>query len=266
MPSSKPIKKIKIPPPSKAYEREMRENIIFMLDQIGKRFTNQVFDALPKKVVESFEDSYRGNYAKDFMNLTKQVTKKLLNQFSNDRIERMVEAVTSKMDRYSKQYLMSHLEDAIGIDTGKILDDEGIKVKISALKIETEMWIRKLRDETLQLITADSLRIMAEGGSLQDVMNVFNEDIDKKKVQGRTVARTQVSTYNALTLKARAENIGISKGIWRTAEDERVRKAHIDRNGKEFDLKEGLWSNIDQQHLLPGVDINCRCTTELILP
>ena len=64
--------------------------------------------------------------------------------------------------------------------------------------------------------------------------------------------------------KNRGLELGAKKGVWQTAEDEKVRPSHNDRNGKEFDLKEGLYSSLDGKKLLPGEDYQCRCTFFLV--
>ena len=257
---------VRVIPPSKVLEKRFVVQIVYMVNEIGERFKNNVFAKLSKKTISNFTDERKGVFSKQFLQLAKYWSEKLVDQFSGDRIATLVAKCMSGIDSRSKKSLCEELEKAIGIDTSGILKDEGVKDTISSMRIETEVWISKLRDETLQLITADSLRAMSEGKSLHEVLKTFNADIDKKKFSARTVARTQISTYNALTLKARALNLGITEGIWRTSLDERVRRSHFDRDGKVFDLKKGLYSSIDDKFLLPGIDINCRCTTELLLP
>ena len=107
---------------------------------------------------------------------------------------------------------------------------------------------------------------MAEGESLESILSKFDGMIEKRKGHAKMVARTQITTFNSLTTKARAKNLGIDTAVWLTSEDERVRPAHAARNGKEFTLSDGLHSSIDGKTLLPGVDYQCRCDYRLIIP
>jgi len=80
------------------------------------------------------------------------------------------------------------------------------------------------------------------------------------------IARTQISTFNSLTSKARAQNLGITTAIWKASSDERVRPCHQARDGKEYLLSEGLYSSCDGKTLQAGTDYNCRCTAIMKIP
>ena len=55
------------------------------------------------------------------------------------------------------------------------------------------------------------------------------------------------------------------KAIWKTAKDERVRPCHNAREGKEFNIKDGLYSSCDGNTIKPGEEINCRCVARYIV-
>ena len=107
---------------------------------------------------------------------------------------------------------------------------------------------------------------MAQGDSLDTIVSQFDGLVAKRKNHAKFLARNQVQNYNSVTTKIRAQNLGITKAVWITAGDERVRPSHADREDKEFDLSEGLYSSFDDKYLLPGTDYNCRCTYEMIIP
>jgi uncharacterized protein with gpF-like domain len=65
--------------------------------------------------------------------------------------------------------------------------------------------------------------------------------------------------------KTRAQKLGITRAKWIVSNDERLRPSHKDRENKEFDLSEGLYSSLDGKTLLPGTDYQCRCSYRMIL-
>ena len=82
----------------------------------------------------------------------------------------------------------------------------------------------------------------------------------------KTIARNEISTINANLNNARAESAGITKAIWQTSGDERVRgvnpkdsQDHESLDGKEFDIKVGLRDPRSGEMVTPGSAINCRC-------
>ncbi|MDR9460064.1 MAG: phage minor head protein, partial [Dehalococcoidia bacterium] len=127
-------------------------------------------------------------------------------------------------------------------------------------------WVKKLRDETLEEFTANSLRAMALGKNITEVMAEYDGVVGKRVDHAKFVARNQVNNYASLATKIRAQNLGITRAVWVTTKDARARESHKDRNGKEFDLDKGLYSSKDQEYLLPGVDYQCRCKARYIIP
>lgn len=257
---------LKSPVPPKAQERELAEATEYMVAQISKLFRNQTLGELNKGTINKFSDAQTGNYAKVFLALANTTRRKLVKRFDDKRIDALVSAVLSKVDKRNQKELYGLVERKIGINSASLAATEGLKPTFNALKLETSQWVKKLRDDTIEMYTANSLRSMALGTPLTEILAGFDVLVEKRKDHAKFTARNQITNFNSITTKIRAQNLGITKAIWITARDERVRPSHEQRDGKEFDLNEGLYSSIDGKDLLPGVDFNCRCTYELIVP
>lgn len=264
---------VKAPEPPKAEIREFGNAIEYMVDQMAKRWRNQVFDELNQSTVQKFSDSVTtkdakqvGNFANVYLKMAERVRRKLLKQFDDKRLEKLAKNYTGKVDRRNKAEFYRRMEKRVGISRQELEATEGLTFQINAYQLETYQWIRKMRDDTLQMWTSNTLRDMAEGKGLPEILSQFDDMVEKRKNHAKMVARTQISTFNSLTSKARARNLGIEKAVWVTSADERVRPCHQVRNGKEFDLAEGLYSSCDGKTLLPGVDYNCRCDYRMIIP
>ena len=173
---------------------------------------------------------------------------------------------TEKVNKRNKKELYGRLESQIGISRDELEATEGLTFQINAYKLETSQWVKKLRDETLEDWTANTLRLMADGKGLPEIMTQFDGMVEKRKGNAKMVARTQIASFNSLTTKARAQNLGLTRAVWVTSGDERVRRSHATRNGKEFDLSEGLYSPQDGKTLLPGTDYQCRCDYRILIP
>lgn len=257
---------IRDPGPTKGLEREFEQAMEYMVETMSRMWRNQVIGQLQQGTVAKFADAQIGNYAAVLLKLNRAAQRKLLKRFDDKRLERLARETLSKVNRRNAQMFYQNVEDAIGINAKELLASEGLQSQINALVLETAQWAKKLRDETLEFYVSNTLRAMAEGQSLSDILGQFTGMEEKRKNHAKMVARTQVSTFNSLVGKARAQNLGITKGIWVTSRDERVRKCHQVRNGKEFDLAEGLYSSCDGKTLLPGVDYACRCVVHYIIP
>jgi len=257
----------KAPEPPKSEIRQFGNAIEYMVDQMAQRWRTQIFKELNQDTISKFSDAAQeGNFAKVFLAMAARVRRKLLKQFDDKRIEDLAKKYTSKVDNRNRAEFYRRAEEKIGISREELEATEGLTSQIKAYQLETMQWIKKMRDDTLQQWTSQTLRQMAEGKGLPEIMKQFDGMVEQRKGHAKMIARTQISTFNSLTSKARAQNLGITKAIWKTASDERVRTCHQARDGKEYLLSEGLYSSCDGKTLLPGTDYNCRCTAIMIIP
>lgn len=277
---------VSAPAPNKSTEREFGEAIEYMVSQMAQRFRTQVFGELNQKTVKKFADSAMdkrlsadlekigytfsdaqvGNFARVYLRLAERARRKLLKQFDDDRLEKLAKRETDKVNRRNKALFYERISRRIGISQQELEATEGLTFQINAYQLETFQWLRKMRDDTMQQWTSSTLRDMAEGRTLPEILSQFDGMVETRRKHAEMVARTQISTFNSLVTKARARNLGIEKAVWVTSRDERVRTCHRVRDRKEFDLSEGLYSSCDGKTLLPGVDYNCRCDYRLIIP
>lgn len=256
---------VRSPAPPKAQEAQLGKALSSMVKAMSQDYRRQALLGLGQETVEQFEDA-AGNYGAAFLKLAKRVTDKLTRQYSDNRIEQLVKTVLNKANRHNRDELYKLVEKRVGINTTELTATEGLKGSIDALTLETSQWVKKLRDDTLEMYTSNSLRAMTQGLSLPDILKQFDGLTEKRKNHAKFTARNQIANFNSISTKLRAQNLGVTQGIWRTSKDEKVRPSHDDRDGKTFDLDKGLYSAIDGLWLLPGTDYQCRCTYELILP
>lgn len=257
---------IKQPQPLRTTEREFEQAFEQMIALMSRIYRHQVLERLQVATVNKFADAQVGNFATVFLKLSKGTTRKLKSRFDDDRLKSVVDKYLRTSDARTKGLLYKQLENATGVSAKQLIAEEALKAHTNALILETTEWAKKLRDETLELYTANSLRVMTLGASLEQVMSEFDGMVGKRKDHAKFTARNQLANFNAIMGKTRAQNLGIIKARWSTSQDERVRPSHSHRDGKIFDLAKGLYSSMDGQSILPGIDYQCRCSAIYILP
>jgi SPP1 gp7 family putative phage head morphogenesis protein len=256
---------IKAPDPLKSEQKFLAEGMESMVELMSRLYKNQVLLEMNKGTLDKFADAQTGNYAAVLTKLSNSVGKKLVSRFSNKRILEMSGQALEKNDKRSRKILYDRLSKEVGIDASTLLKRDGMTYNFNALKIETAKWATKLRDETLEMYTANTLRAMTLGTSIDDILSEFDGLVEKRKNHAKFTARNQIASFNSIMNKTRAQKLGIKKAVWITSRDERVRPSHEDRNKKEFDLSKGSYSSLDGKFLLPGTDYNCRCSYRMIL-
>lgn len=249
----------------KGLESQMDDNCQWIVDQISQRFRNGVLKSLNKRVVDKFEDAQVGNYAVVTRQLARKVFASVRRQFGNARIQKMVKATLTNADKFNREQFYRQIERSLGYSTEQLIAQESMTEDFNALVVQTTEWVQKLRDETMEFYTANVIRAMTLGESLESIMGQFDGMVEKRKGAARQNARDQIAHFNAVTGKIRAQDAGVRKAIWRTNDDSKVRHSHELRDGKEFDLDTGLYSSSDGLYLIPGVDYNCRCWAEYVL-
>jgi SPP1 gp7 family putative phage head morphogenesis protein len=260
---------VQSPQELKTTERRFGELIEDMIQLMTRIYRNQVLEELHKSTIKKFADAQKGqpgNYARVLDRLANRAKRKLIDRFDDNRIERMVRKYYNDTNKRNANKLYGELSKKLGISSQRLLKKEGLTFQNNALIREAIRWVEKLRDDTLAEFTSNTIRKMALGKSVDDIISEYTNLAEKKRSKARFIAQQQINTYNSMLTKMRSQKVGITKAIWVTARDERVRECHRVRDGKEFDLDKGLYSSCDSETLYPGTDYRCRCTYKLIIP
>jgi SPP1 gp7 family putative phage head morphogenesis protein len=258
--------RFKAPQVARGIEKQFGDDVAAMIDAMARSYRRGAIDALHVSTINKFADAQAGNYASIFLKLSKSVQRKLLRRFANKRIEAMVNNRLTKADKSNSARLYAKIAQRVGFSAKELAATEGMTATRNALIAETANWIKKTRDETLEHFTANTLHAMTRGEGIDKIMEKFDGMVETRKNHARFVAQNQINNFNSIVTKTRAVEVGVTRAIWRTEGDDRVRDSHADRDGKEFDLREGCFSSLDGVSLLPQVDYNCRCDYELIIP
>jgi SPP1 gp7 family putative phage head morphogenesis protein len=261
-------KTVNMPTPPKREQRELEEFLRFMFEQIEQRYKTQVFGKIQKSTEAKFTDAQVGNYAAVYEKLANAAVKKINKQFNAKRIHTLVKRILGRADKRNREVLYAEIDKQIGIDKRKLMAEEAMTSTFNALVLETEQWINRLKDDHLRYINAASVRAMAEGKPLQEVLSRMTALSTKSKEhKAKFVARNQINSFNSLSNKVRVQKLGIKEAIWKTVRDgDRVRESHQDRHGKRYDISKGLYSSLDGEWLHPGTDYQCRCRASYVIP
>lgn len=183
--------------------------------------------------------------------------------FSKTTAQKMVYKVSkSNEERFNKS-----LENVTGINLGGIIQSEKLEDFIEVSVNKNVSLIKSLPEEYFKQIETIVTNGIVNGERYNTIAKKIAETT-KSKVTGRikTIARNEVSTLNSQLTLRRSEALGITRGIFQTSDDERVRPCHAELDGVEFRLSRGAWSKKCQKWIIPGVtDINCRCSYSPII-
>lgn len=181
---------------------------------------------------------------------------------ANNIASTMVNRVVSVNGKKTK----TNINNAIGVDVENIIESENLSEFVELQIIANTELIKSVPSDAI----GDIRRIIINGltgGLRADDIEKLITNTTFKKINNRiaTIARTETAKINSQIANRRYLNLGITKAVWDATGDSRTRDCHRVRDGKIFNINEGLYSSCDGKTLQPGQDFNCRCVARPII-
>lgn len=180
----------------------------------------------------------------------------------NDRLEAISRTIAKAVSEFQKRQLARQLGQELGIAV-----DRGINDRIRRFVGENVSLIKSQPQAIFDDVEKNIINGMRAGLRHEEIADNLIERAGVSESRAALIARDQVLKFNGELNQVRQKNLGISKYVWNTVGDERVREEHAARDGQIFswDDPPGDPSDpADAGH--PGDSINCRCFAEPILP
>lgn len=98
------------------------------------------------------------------------------------------------------------------------------------------------------------------GDATRTLAKAIEERFEVASNRAQNIARDQVGTYNSQVNQARQREMGVTKYIWRTMNDDRVRDSHADLEGELCSYDNP--PIVDGEAANPGEPPMCRCYPE----
>lgn len=201
-----------------------------------------------------------------FSKLNQQFTGVIIAGFAKNTATSMVE----KTSKNNKDKFDKSIHRATGVDLGSVITAEGLEDFLSLSINKNVSLIKSLPEEYLKQVETIVNNGVVNGARFstiaKQITSATGSANSKLANRIKTIARNEIQTINAQITLRRSDALGITRGIYRTSEDERVRPCHAELNGVEFELKKGAWSKSCGRFIQPGItDINCRCSYSPII-
>lgn len=259
--------KKKIPPikSQKGIERQYQKQ----LNKLGKLLILEV-----RAQVLNFLKAQQSSYVMDgFGDQLGVIFRKLNGTFTGTATASFAETTASQMvqkvGKANKNKFDRVVAQAVGVDLGSVIASEGLEDFVAVNVNKNVSLIKSLPEEYLKHVETIVNNGVASGARYSTIeKEIISKMGANSKLANRikTIARNEVQTINSQLTLRRSESLGITKGIYRSSKDERVRKSHAELDGVEYELKKGAWSKTAQKFIQPGItDINCRCSYSPII-
>jgi SPP1 gp7 family putative phage head morphogenesis protein len=176
-------------------------------------------------------------------------------------------------DRLSKWFAQKN-KDYSDAALKTILKDAGITVQFSmtapmndvfqAVISEQVGLIKSIASQHLTQVETLVMQSVQRGRDLGWLTDKLTKQYGITKRRAALIARDQNNKATAVLNNVRQRELGITEGIWRhSAAGKQPRPSHVHADGQKFDLSKGMY--LDGKWVLPGEEINCRCTVQPII-
>ena len=212
-----------------------------------------------ERALQQPQGSFFMDDAKGFQAISAKALMKVLEKYEkSDRTsqaENIANGFVSRGDAQNHAEVSTNLKNQTGIDlAGYLRNSPNIVERVNELTVSNIQLIKSIRTQYLDKVQNAVMQAMVQGTLNKDLaeqLKKLGKDVESRAM---LIARDQSSKLNAALTRARHEDVGVTKYMWSTSGDERVRDSHAEKDGQIFE-----YANPPADTGHPGHDVNCRC-------
>ena len=189
------------------------------------------------------------------------------------RWTKKIDEAAPKLAEYFAKSVEKRSTDALK----KILKDSGIAVDFKLTAAMRDILdgtvnanvalIKSIPQQYFTQIEGIVARGVTTGNDLKQITDDLQQQFNVSRKRAAFIASDQCNKANSALTAERQRSIGVKSGVWRHSFGGRhPRKSHVEMDGKEFLLSEGLYDYQIKKNTMPGREINCRCFWSPLLP
>lgn len=187
--------------------------------------------------------------------LMDRISEAFFKRFSPNKLEGLAGRVGQATSDFQKKDLERQVRAALGIDLNAVLD-AGLSKRMAAFTAENVALIKSIPNQYFDQVEKTVIAGMRSGIRHEEIAKDIEERFEVSKSRAALIARDQVGKWQSELDAARQQQLGVTRFIWRTVHDERVRPEHQALDGEVFSYDD------PPSEGLPGTPINCRCYAE----
>lgn len=221
--------------------------------------------------VVSAVERYDSPESRRVQQLIREAARRLRLKLNKREIARLAKKFAEQTSTFQRVQLHRQVHAALGIAAP--LAAEYTQSRIADFVRENVALISRIPQEHHGEIETMVHRAVTSGQLTDDLADDLEDEFALSERHARFIARDQIGKLQADLNHARQRDLGVTKFVWRTMRDERVRgtpgglypnaqPSHFDLDGEEFSYDDPPQPPGADAPILPGDDYNCRCYAE----
>lgn len=171
--------------------------------------------------------------------------------------EAFLRRVASRTVDVADREIARQIKAATGVDFNAAL--AGLERRIGGFVSENVSLIKSVPQRYFSGIEQTITRGVARGQRSEEIAAELTRRFNVAESDAARIARDQVGKLYGDIQQAKQQALGVTRYIWRTVRDNRVREEHEELEGQIFS-----WADPPEDGH-PGDAINCRCSAEPVL-
>lgn len=199
------------------------------------------------------------DYGNDIEGLMAFLRGRAAEYFAEATVQQMVSQVTLALSTQNKAEIGKVFREVLGVPIDPFKTEPWLAVESKAFVKKNVDLIKTIPQQFLGNIEQRVYDTASQGVSYKELQKDLKKAYQTTNSRAELIARDQVGKFNGQLTELRQTQAGLSRYIWRTALDIRVRDEHRAREGQLFE-----WSKPPSDGH-PGQPIQCRCYAEAYL-
>lgn len=194
----------------------------------------------------------------------KELAKRWTERF-DEMAEKIADDFTKKGAKHTDSSFMAALKDAGWTVNFKITPV--MRDAMNATIQENVALIKSIPSQYFLEVEGIVMRGFQNGRDLSYISEELQKRYGVTKRRAALISRDQSNKLTATVTQARRTELGLFEAIWvHSGAGKEPRHSHVMAGKKKlrFDTREGAY--IDGKYILPGQEINCRCSSKTVLP
>ena len=193
------------------------------------------------------------------------IGKRMKHQFPDDLLTRWAKHMIGNTNTNAKKNVKK-VAEVVDINVEPLLRDDHLNPYFQNVVDENVALIRSIPENSMASFKNALTNAITQDLHNSTISEIIQKNFGTTRAKARLIARDQVGKLNGKLTQYRQEQLGGKRYVWRTSEDERVRKDHERLDGKTFFWdKPPVINRSTGARGNPGQDIQCRCHAEMVL-
>jgi len=248
-------------------EREYYSDILKLIEPAFFEIREKLVPAIPEILrIRSEEirtdgiklDAIRG-YAELITRTISDVRVGISKQITIETIQGQANGMAYKVNSFNKVQFNKQFQSVLGINP--LLSERWLEPLVSSFTETNVGLIKSIPEQFLGKVEQMVRATVERGVSTEALTGQIFDEFDVTRSRAHLIARDQVSKFNSSLHEVRQKSAGVTKYIWSTSRDERVRPRHAAMDGKtvSWDDPPPVGNNGERLHV--GQDFQCRCVS-----